>query len=194
VGGASRNPKTQILVTLAMLCALAYATSLLRIPAISFLRYEPKDVVILFGGFIYGPLVVPIMSIIVSTIEMFTISNTGHWGLIGNVLSTCSFAVPASLIYNRRRSISGAIAGLSIGIFFMTVIMLLWNWLVVPIYLGMPREEIEPMLFTTFLPFNLIKGSLNTVLVILLYKPLVTALRKLRLIPHSTAVIYKHKT
>ena len=34
------------------------------------------------------------------------------------------------------------------------------------------------MLLPVFLPFNLIKGGINGVLILLLYKPLVTALRR----------------
>ena len=35
-------------------------------------------------------------------------------------------------------------------------------------------------------PFNLVKGGLNMGLILVLYKPVVTALRKARLVPEST--------
>ena len=38
------------------------------------------------------------------------------------------------------------------------------------------------MLLPMFLPFNLLKAGLNSVLTMLLYKPLVTALRKMGLV------------
>ena len=38
--------------------------------------------------------------------------------------------------------------------------MLLWNYLITPIYMGMDREEIVvPMLIPVFLPFNLVKAA-----------------------------------
>lgn len=40
------------------------------------------------------------------------------------------------------------------------------------------RDVIVGMLLPAFLPFNLIKGVLNTTLTLIIYKPLVTALRK----------------
>ena len=39
------------------------------------------------------------------------------------------------------------------------------------------------MLLPAFLPFNLIKGGLNTAITLLLYKPVVVALRRANLIP-----------
>ena len=41
------------------------------------------------------------------------------------------------------------------------------------------------MLPTVFLPFNLVKGGLNMGLTLVLYKPVVTALRKAGLAPES---------
>ena len=65
--------------------------------------------------------------------------------------------------------------------------MLLWNYLLTPIYMGYPREAVAAMLPTTFLPFNLIKGGLNAAITMLLYKPVVTTLRKAGLAPSSIA-------
>ena len=53
----------------------------------------------------------------------------------------------------------------------MAAVMLLWNYLIAPIYMGMPREAVAELLLPAFLPFNLIKGSINTAVTLLLYKP-----------------------
>ena len=44
--------------------------------------------------------------------------------------------------------------------------------------MGYPREAVAELLLPAFLPFNLLKGGLNTVITLLIYKPIVTALRK----------------
>ena len=41
------------------------------------------------------------------------------------------------------------------------------------------------MLIPVFLPFNAIKCAVNTALVAICYKPIVTALRQLNILPHS---------
>ena len=50
---------------MAVLCALAYVVMLvIKIPMVEFLSYEPKDIVITIGGFMFGPLSAVIISVI----------------------------------------------------------------------------------------------------------------------------------
>ncbi|MBR6796434.1 MAG: ECF transporter S component [Clostridia bacterium] len=166
-----------------MFSALAFIVLLLcRIPIVLFLKYEPKDVIITIGGFILGPTASLLISVIVSLIEFATISGTGIWGLIMNVLSTCSFACTAAYIYKKDRTLRGAVLGLITGCIFMSAVMLAWNWLITPIYMKVPRETVQDMLIPTFLPFNLLKGSLNAALTMLLYKPVIEVLRRASLV------------
>ncbi len=176
----------QITMT-AVLAALAFAmVALIRIPIVLFLSYEPKDVIITIGGFLFGPLTSAVISILVSFIEMLTISQTGWIGLIMNILSSCSFSCLAAFIYKKKKSISGAVLGLGAGCVLMTAVMLLWNYLITPIYMGYPREAVAELLLPAFLPFNLLKGGINSALIFLIYKPLVTAMRKAKLLAAST--------
>lgn len=184
--------KTRKLTIVAMLCALAFvvvaAIRIPVVPALPFLKYEPKDIVILTGGFLFGPLAAVCISLIVSFLEMFTISSTGFIGLIMNILSTAAFACPAAYFYKRRHTMTGAFAGMVLGTVFMTLVMVLWNYLVTPIYMGYPREAVAKLLVPAFIPFNLLKGGINTALTLLLYKPLVSSLRKANLLASSDTV------
>ena len=65
----------------------------------------------------------------------------------------------------------------------MTGIMLLWNAFLTPLYTGAPREAVISMLVPLFLPFNAIKGGLNAAITLLVYKPLIRALRAAKLLP-----------
>ena len=180
--------KTDIkrLTMAAMLCSLAYlAMVLIKIPVVLFLSYEPKDVIITLGGFIWGPMMALSVSLVVSFVEMITVSSTGYIGLVMNILSTVSFAVVASLIYKKKRTISGAIIGLVAGSITTTALMLLWNYLITPLYMHIPREELAKLLIPAFLPFNLIKSTLNSAFVFLLYGPVVSALRNTGFIDKS---------
>ncbi len=70
--------------------------------------------------------------------------------------------------------------------------MMLWNYLVAPVYMGYSREAVAQLLLPAFLPFNVIKGGLNAGIALLLYKPAVTALRRSRLaeaLPASEPVL-----
>ena len=182
-----QTDKIKKMVLMAMLAAMAYiAVALIRIPAVLFLKYEPKDVVITIGGFLLGPIAAFAVSLVVSLVEMFTISETGIIGCIMNLISTCSFACVAALIYKKQHSLKGAVAGLIAGSVAMIGVMLLWNWLVTPLYMvGTTRSQVAAMLLPVFLPFNAVKAGLNSALILGLYKPLTTSLRKAKLLPPS---------
>ena len=184
------QPRTNVktITSLAMLTAMAYVVMLLSkaLPQVSgFLQLDLKDTVICIGGFVFGPLAAAIISIVVAVVEMFTYSDTGIIGCIMNVLATVSFCCTASFVYKKIHTRKGAVIGLAAGVVALTIVMLLWNYLITPIYMKIPRDVVAAMLPTVFLPFNLVKGGLNMAVILLLYKPVVTALRKAKLLPES---------
>ena len=181
------DARTKKLVNFAMMAALAYIVMVfIRIPVVLFLKYEPKDVIITIGGFIYGPVSSLIISIVVGLVEMVTVSDTGPIGMIMNVISSCAFCCTAALIYKKRHTLGGAVIGLVSGSLVMTALMLLWNYLITPLYMGYPREAVAGMLIPVFLPFNLVKSALNAGITLLLYKPVVSFLRKTGMVEGST--------
>ncbi|MDE5804083.1 MAG: ECF transporter S component [Lachnospiraceae bacterium] len=171
------NHETKKLTMIGMLCAVAYVTAVVgRIPIVLFLKYDPKDIVIAIGGMLFGPFASFSVALVVALLEMFTISDNGVLGFVMNVISSSSFACTAAFVYKKKRRLSGAVIGLLCGWGCMITVMLLWNYLITPIYMGCPREEVVKLLLPAFLPFNLIKGGLNAVITMLLYKPAIQAL------------------
>ena len=101
-----------------------------------------------------------------------------------NIVSSSLFVGISSVIYQRKRTLSGAIIGLIVGAVAMTAGMLLWDYLIIPLYMQhVTREAVAPLLWSAFLPFNLLKGAINATLTMLLYKPLCASLRKAKLLP-----------
>lgn len=175
--------KTKKLTTIAMLCAFAYVAAVVgRIPLVLFLKYDSKDVIIVIGGFLFGPLTSITITVVVSVVQLFTTSATGIWGCIMNIISSCAFSCPAAFLYKKKHTLSGAMLGLCCGWGCQVVVMMIWNYLIAPVYMNYPREMIMELLLSAFLPFNVIKGGLNAAITMLLYKPVVTALRRSNLI------------
>ena len=169
---------TRYMAVVAMFTAVAFVAVLLAkvIPNVAgFLSYEPKDAVIVIASFIFGPMTGVIISLLVSFIEMISISTTGIYGFLMNVVSTCAFVVPAAWLYKKDHSQKGAVLGLGLGVVLMAIVMVVWNYIITPFYMGVPREVVAGMLASVFLPFNLIKGGINAALTLLLYKPIVGA-------------------
>ena len=177
--------KGKMIAAMAMLTALAVVADIfLRLPNIAgFLTYEPKDVILTIGAFIFGPVAGLIMALVVCTVEMVTVSSTGVIGLLMNFLASATFVGVASVIYYRKKTMSRAVIGLAAGSLSMIAVMLLWNYIMTPIFMGVPREAVLDMFLPVLIPFNGIKALLNSALVLLLYKGVVTALRKTKLIP-----------
>jgi riboflavin transporter FmnP len=187
------NARLKNLIMIAIFSAIAFLIMVLFkiaiVPAAPYLKYDPKDVVIAMGGFIFGPLAAFCMSVVVSFLEMVTVSESGPIGLIMNSISSCALTCTAAVIYKKKRTIAGAVTGLISGVIITTGVMLLWNYVITPIYMSVPREIVAKLLIPVFLPFNLIKGSLNAGITMLVYKHLSKALKKLNLIPQSTSDI-----
>ena len=85
------------LTMIAALSALAFVVMFVgRIPMMSMpgltLRYDPKDVIIIIGGFMYGPLAAAVISFVAAFLEMILASETGPIGMLMNIVSSCSIA------------------------------------------------------------------------------------------------------
>ena len=184
-----QDSKIKKIATLAMLSAVAYVVMLvMRVPlmaAAPFLKFDAKDVILCIAGFLYGPLEGAAVSLLVAVLEGVTVGSTGIWGIVMNFLSSAAFVCTAAAVYRKQHTRRGAVLGLLGGILAMTASMLLWNWLITPIYQGMPRAAVAKMLLPVFLPFNLLKSGINAVVTFLLYKPVAKALRRARLAPPS---------
>lgn len=179
-----RSENLKKLSILAMLSALAFVVMAVgRVPVVLFLKYDPKDVVITIGGFLFGPLAAAAVTAAVALVEMVTVSDNGFIGLVMNIIAGCAFACTASFIYKKKRDLKGAVLGLAAACLFTTAVMLLWNYLITPIYMHVPREQVVGLLLPAFLPFNLLKGGINAALTMLLYKPVKAALQASRLLP-----------
>ena len=178
------------LVTWAMITAIAYVVMYLSkfLPQVyGFLQFDLKDTVICMGGFVFGPLAAAAISLVVTFLEMISASDTGPVGFLMNLVATGTFCCTASYIYRRAKgSKKGTVIGLILAVLALTAVMCIWNYLITPIYQGIPRSAVAAMLPTIFLPFNLVKGGLNMAGVLLLYQPVLLALRRAGLVPEET--------
>lgn len=182
------NVTTKKITTIGMLCALALIVNVLihfpLVPAVSFLSYDPKDIIIVIGGFIYGPLSALVMSVITSFLEIMYRGGT-LLDVLMNVISTCTFACTAAWIYKQKHTRRGALCGFLVGTICCALSMMLWNYIVTPIYFGMPREAVAAMLIPGILPFNVLKCAMNAGITLFLYKPMVTLFRRGNLVEKS---------
>ena len=193
----NKNAMLRTVTGVGIFSALAFITTFVckLIPNVAgFLSLDAKDSVIAIASFIYGPIVSPIISLITAFVEFITISETGWYGFIMNFASSAVFSLTASIIYKHKKSFNGAIIGFASAVALTTGVMLLLNIFVTPIYfqslgMSMTRQDVLGMLPKILLPFNFAKSLLNSSLALLLYKPIIGAMRASRLVPRA-----EHKT
>ena len=169
--------KIKRLTAVAMFCALAYVCTLVIHPPVQFLTLDVKDALIVLAALLFGPTAGIVIALVVPLLEFITISSTGVYGLIMNVLSSLTFSVVAGVIYRYKRTISGAVIGLVSAVFSVTAVMLVANIFITPHFMGVPTETVLVLIPTLLLPFNLVKAVLNAAIVLLIYKPLSKTLR-----------------
>jgi riboflavin transporter FmnP len=171
----------------ALFAALAYvamfATSWIKV---MFLTFDAKDAVIALAGLIFGPIYSLVISLAVAVIELITVGDTGFYGFFMNLLSSAVFSTVCALIYKYKKNFVGAIVGLACSVLAVTATMMLFNLIITPLYMNVERSVVASMIPTLFLPFNLTKASLNSALVLILYKPVSTALKAARVLPSGS--------
>lgn len=119
--------KIKILTNMAMLVALSLILVMLInfpiLPAVPFMKYDPADIPILIGSFLFGPMGGVILTAIVSILQgLFISGDGGPIGIVMHFLATGTFAFIAGFIYQRTKTKRSAVVGLICGALNLTVI------------------------------------------------------------------------
>ena len=191
---------THYLTYTAIFASLAGVLMFLAIPlffAPSFYKIDLSEIPILVCTFYLGPVAgvaAELVKIMVKLLLKGT--STAFVGDFANFVVGCSFVLPASIIYHARPGKRSALVGMVAGTLVMTVFGSAFN----AIYLlpkfaalyGMPMEAIIGMgtkinpritsvgtlVLFAVVPFNLLKGVIDSALTFLLYKRISPLLHK----------------
>lgn len=185
------------LLIIALLSTISIVLMLFDFPlffAPNFYELDFSEIPVLVGAFAYGPLTGVIIEAIKILLNlMFTGSITMGVGELANFLIGISLVVPASVIYFRHKTKKRALIGLVVGTFTMVTVGALLNaFVLLPAYaffLSTPQytltiadfvaagAAVNPLVNNVFslimfavVPFNLLKGILVSVVVLLIYK------------------------
>lgn len=183
---------TKMITQIGMLGAIATVLMLFEIPlpfAPSFYEIDFSEVPVLIGCFSMGPLAGALIEL-VKIILNFVINGTMTAGVgeVANFIIGCSLCVPAGMVYKKNKTKKGAVLGLLVGTMFMTTLGCFVNaYILLPTYAAafqIPIEGLMEMgtavngnihsLFTfvmfAVVPFNLLKGVLDSIIVMAVYK------------------------
>lgn len=162
---------TRQLVTMALMTAIAVLLSFIEfplLPGVTWLKFDASNMPAMVAGFAYGPgggVAVGIVTAILHGLLMADFS-----GALMNIIVVIFYILPAALIYKYKHTFAGAIIALIVGTLLAVVGAIIGNLLITPSWLGVPLDAVIAMIVPILIPFNLIKGALNSVLTLIIYK------------------------
>ena len=160
-----------------------------------FLKIDIADLPALIGAFAMGPMAGVLIQLVKNLLNLMVEgSATGGVGELSNFLVGSVFAYSAGFIYHRNKTLKNAIIGLVVGVLVMTTIASLSNYFIVfPLYSKlMPLDQIiqmaaalnsrvvdyKTMIIYAVVPFNILKGTIVSLVTILIYKKISPILKK----------------
>lgn len=190
--------ETSNLVKMAVFAAVAGVLMFFKFPipiAPSFMTIDFGDVATLVAGFILGPISGVITVILKNLINLLLNGTiTMYVGELSNIIVGSSFVFVSSYIYHKKKTKKMAIIGLVFGVLIMTALATISNYFIIyPLYakvMGinvndfvgfMPPNNyintyLDLMLYAV-VPFNIVKGFLNSLVTVLIYKHISTLIK-----------------
>lgn len=191
---------THYVTYIAIFSAVAGVLMLFEIPlffAPVFYKIDLSEIPVLICTFYLGPVAGVLTEMIKILIKLLLKGTTTAFvGDFANFAVGCSFILPASMIYHANKSRKTALIGMIVGTLIMTIFGSLFN----AVYLlpkfadlyGMPLDAIVGMgtqvnakitsvstlVLFAVVPFNLVKGVIDSLLTFILYKRISPILHK----------------
>ena len=157
----------------------------------SFIKFDFSDLPVMLGGFLIGPFAGGIIAFMKILLPFLLNGTTSFFvGDLSNLLLTLSFVLPASFIYQQKKTKKTAIQGLLVSIICTSLLAIIFNlFLIFPLYLKVLNlkmvdlinmihvvnplvKDVFTMIVFSLLPFNLFKYSIVSMITMLSYKKL----------------------
>ena len=184
---------TRTMVIISALSAIAVILQLVEMPvnfAPQFLKLDFSDIPALIGAFSLGPFAGALIELLKNLLFVIVRgTNSGMIGEVANFAIGSALVVPAGIIYKRNKNFKNAVLALIVSVFsFVLAGYILNKLLLFPLYekIFMPRETIiamgnainknvstiDQVLLFTVVPFNFVKAILESIITLVLYKPI----------------------
>ncbi len=199
-GTKERILNTRKIAVIGVFSAIAAVLHMLdfSIPfAPSFYKMDFSELPALIGAFAFGPVAAVMIEFCKIVLKLlFKGTSTAFVGDLANFIIGCSFLLPASIIYLFKKTKKTAVIGCVVGTLVMTVFGSLFNGIyLLPKFAqlyGMPLDSIIEMgsainpainsvstlVIFAVVPMNLLKGTVVSVITILVYKKLSPVLHR----------------
>ncbi len=194
-----RKSRVRAVAVIGVLSAISAVLMLIEIPlffAPEFYKLDLSDTVALIGGFVLGPGAAVLFELLKNLLHiLFKGTQTAFVGEMANFLIGCVFTVPASLVYKAKKNRVSSLLGMTVGTLLLAAFGSMLNYFVLipaySYYFGLPLEtiveagrainpritDLKMLIVWAVVPFNLVKGVIDSVITGLLYRRLSPILR-----------------
>ena len=162
---------TKQMVIMALMCAIGALLSFVEfplLPGVTWLKFDASNMPAMVVGFGFGPGAGVAVGIVIAIIHGLLMAD--FTGALMNILCVTCFVLPAALMYHKKRTYPVAIAGLVLSIIAATLAAIVGNLILTPMWLGVPLDAVIAMIIPILIPSNLLKGLINAVLTLIIYK------------------------
>ncbi len=178
----NKKVNTKAIAVTGVITAAAFLLTFIFRFKVSFLTFDFKDTLIAVAALTFGPLYGVASSFIVAFIEFLSVSDTGIYGFLMNFLASGTFSLVCGIIYKYKRTFNGAILALVLAAISVNIVMITANIFITPLYMGVERGAVISMILPLLLPFNISKTVINCAATLLIYKPIISSLRRLNIL------------
>ena len=189
--------KTKVITGCGLLIAVAVVLQYIEIPIPiipSFIKLDFSDLPEIIGAFAYGPLAGVLIALIKNVIHL-PASGSQFVGELSNFILGASFAFTAGMIYKYKKTKKTALVAGICGALVMAAVSLPLNYFAIypmyysilnfpePAVLGMYQailpstKNIFEALLIFNIPFTFVKGAIDVIFCMLIYKPLSPVLK-----------------
>lgn len=178
------------IVSTGMMCALSIVLMLIVrfsiLPGAKFLEYDMGDIPVILSSLFLGTPSSFFVLIGVSLVQSLTVSVASSWqGFVMHVLSTGAYILILRLFTKKSDSTKNLIIGVSVSTIALTMIMIPLNLIFTPLYLNTTVEAVLELMLPAIIPFNLIKGIINSIITVFIYHPIKEILSKSKILSNK---------
>lgn len=206
-GHAEKMLDTRKITMIGMFSAIAMILHLLDFPlpfAPGFYKADFSEIPVMIGTFAFGPVsgvLIEFCKILLKLAVKGT--STAFVGDLANFVVGCSLLLPASAIYEFKKTKVGAAIGVVAGTLCMTVFGTMFNAVyLLPAFAALYGTSMDDLIamgtavnpsitnVTTFVwlavaPLNLLKGTVVSGITMVIYKPLSVVIKSARAVPRT---------
>lgn len=182
-----RNKSVMKIVFISVMSAFAFILYFFEIsvgfifPQAAFLTVDFSDVPAIISTIIFSPIVGTAVELIKNVLHFFFLhKDVGISGELANFAAGVAYLIPLWLMVRKGYTTKKMVIGMMIGSILSALVMIPINYYITFEIYGIDVSARMPLILSTFVPFNLVKGIMLTISIALIYPRIKNAIVHLK--------------